>query len=85
MHPNAAFRSDVDALAFIAAHGFVHIFGSAPGGQGVAQAPVLVTPAGTIQFHLWRGNALARHLDRLTAPKRLGAHARADAIGKVRK
>lgn len=67
MHPNAAFRSDDDALAFVAAHGFAHIFGATPEGPRVAHAPVLVTAEGTIMFHLSGGNALARHLDGLTA------------------
>ncbi len=67
MHPNAAFRSDADPLAFVAAHGFAHIFGATPDGPRVAHAPVLVTPAGTLMFHLARGNALAQHLDGLTA------------------
>lgn len=67
MHPNAAFRSDDDPLAFVAAHGFAHIFGATPDGPRVAHAPVLVTAAGTLMFHLARGNALAQHLDGLTA------------------
>ena len=67
MHPNAAFRSDDDALAFVAAHGFAHIFGMAPEGPRVAHAPVLVSAAGTLLFHLARSNALAAHLDGGTA------------------
>lgn len=72
MHPNAAFRSDADPLAFVAAHGFAHIFGQTPDGPRVAHAPVLVTPAGTLMFHLARGNALALHLDGLTALASVG-------------
>ena len=67
MHPNNAFRTDDDPLAFVAAHGFAHIFGQTPDGPRVAHAPVLVTPQGTLMFHLARGNALAQHLDGLTA------------------
>lgn len=67
MHPNAAFRSDADPLAFVAAHGFAHIFANTPDGPRVAHAPVLVSAAGTLMFHLARGNALAQHLDGLTA------------------
>jgi transcriptional regulator len=67
MHPNNAFRSDADPLAFVAAHGFAHIFGATPDGPRVAHAPVLVSAAGTLMFHLARGNALAQHLDGLTA------------------
>ncbi|MBU6165827.1 MAG: FMN-binding negative transcriptional regulator [Alphaproteobacteria bacterium] len=66
MHPNAAFRSDADPLGFVAAHGFAHIFGATPAGPRVAHAPVLVQ-GGCILFHLARGNALAQHLDGLTA------------------
>lgn len=72
MHPNAAFRSDDDPLAFVAAHGFAHIFGQTPDGPRVAHAPVLVTARGTVQFHLARGNALARYLDGLTALASIG-------------
>ena len=67
MHPNAAFRSDNDPLSFVAAHGFAHIFGQTPDGPRVAHAPVLVSAHGTVMFHLARGNALAKHLDGLTA------------------
>jgi transcriptional regulator len=67
MHPNNAFRADQQPLAFVAAHGFAHIFGQTPDGPRVAHAPVLVTPHGTLMFHLARGNALAQHLDGLTA------------------
>jgi transcriptional regulator len=63
MHPNAAFRSDDDPLAFVAAHGFAHIFGQTPDGPRVAHAPLLVSARGSVMFHLARGNALARHLD----------------------
>lgn len=72
MHPNAAFRHDDDALAFVAATGFAHIFGATPDGPRVAHAPVLVTPQGTLMFHLARGNALAKHLDGLTALASIG-------------
>jgi transcriptional regulator len=65
MHPNAAFRFKPDdpALAFVAAHGFAHLFGMTPDGPRVAHAPLLVTPAGTICFHLANMNALVPHLD----------------------
>lgn len=72
MHPNPAFRHDDDALAFVAAHGFAHIFAQTPDGPRVAHAPVLVTPQGALMFHLSRGNALARHLDGLTALASIG-------------
>lgn len=65
MHPNAAFRmsSDADALAFVAATAFAHIFGMTPAGPRVAHAPVLMTDAGKLRFHLANGNALTPHLD----------------------
>lgn len=72
MHPNPAFRSDDDPLAFVAAHGFAHIFGQTPDGPRVAHAPVLVRAGGTLMFHLARGNALARHLDGLVALASIG-------------
>lgn len=72
MHPNSAFRSSDDPLAFVAAQGFAHIFGQTPDGPRVAHAPVLVTPHGSLMFHLARGNALALHLDGLTAVASVG-------------
>jgi transcriptional regulator len=72
MHPNSAFRSTDDPLAFVAAQGFAHIFGQTPDGPRVAHAPVLVTPHGSLMFHLARGNALALHLDGLTAVASVG-------------
>ncbi len=65
MHPNAAFRFKPDdaALAFVAAHGFAHLFGMTPDGPRVAHAPLLVMPDGNLRFHLANGNALTPHLD----------------------
>ena len=65
MHPNAAFRFSLDdpALAFVAAHGFAHLFGVTPDGPHVAHAPLLVMPSGAVRFHLAKANALAKHLD----------------------
>lgn len=67
MHPNAAFRflPDDPALAFVAAHGFAHLFGMTPDGPRVAHAPLLVMPSGAVRFHLAKANALAKHLDGL--------------------
>ena len=64
MHPNAAFRmsGDADALAFVAAHGFAHIFGMTPDGPRVAHAPLLLVPGGRLRFHLANSNALTPHL-----------------------
>ena len=72
MHPNAAFRSTDDPLAFVAAQGFAHIFAATPDGPRVAHAPLLVTPQGSVMFHLARSNALASHLDGLTALASIG-------------
>jgi transcriptional regulator len=72
MHPNSAFRSTDDPLAFVSAQGFAHIFGQTPDGPRVAHAPVLVTQHGSLMFHLARGNALALHLDGLTAVASVG-------------
>ena len=65
MHPNAAFRFKPDdpALAFVAAHGFAHLFGMTPDGPRVAHAPLLVLAGGTLGFHLANQNALTPHLD----------------------
>lgn len=65
MHPNAAFRFQPDdpALAFVAAYGFAHIFGTTPDGPRVAHVPLLVLPGGTLGFHLANNNALTAHLD----------------------
>lgn len=67
MHPNPAFRfmPEDPALAFVAAHGFAHLFGMTPDGPRVAHAPLLVMPSGAVRFHLAKGNALAKHLDGL--------------------
>lgn len=72
MHPNPAFRSDGEPLRFVAQTGFAHIFGMTPEGPRVAHAPVLVTAAGSLMFHLARGNALARHLDGAQALASIG-------------
>lgn len=72
MHPNPAFRSDADALQFVAQAAFAHIFGQTPDGPRVAHAPVLVTDTGTLMFHLARSNDLARHLDGLIAIASVG-------------
>lgn len=65
MHPNGAFRfrADDPALAFVAAHGFAHLFGMTPDGPRVAHVPLLVTETGMVRFHLAKSNALAAHLD----------------------
>lgn len=69
MHPNPAFRHDDRDLqeALIAEIGFGMVFAATPDGQRVAHAPLLSTGDGAVQFHLARGNALARHLNGMTA------------------
>lgn len=74
MHPNAAFRFTPDdpALAFVAAHGFAHLFGMTSDGPRVAHAPLLVMPSGAVRFHLAKANELAKHLDGAVALASVG-------------
>jgi transcriptional regulator len=69
MHPNPLFRSDdlaADA-ALVGQIGFGMIFAATPDGPRVAHTPLLMAEDGAVQFHLAKGNALARHLDGATA------------------
>lgn len=68
MHPNGEFRHPDRALleALIDEIGFGMIFAATPDGPRVAHVPLLWTGDGAVQFHLARGNALARHLDGMT-------------------
>ncbi|QNO28880.1 FMN-binding negative transcriptional regulator [Sphingopyxis sp. OPL5] len=66
MHPDPAFRPKDDDLAALLVReiGFAAIFASTPDGPRVAHAPVVLSEdTSTLQFHLSRGNGLARHLD----------------------
>lgn len=69
MHPDPAFRSDDRALleTLIEEIGFGMVFAATPDGPRVAHTPLLSTGDGAVQFHLSRGNALARHLNGQTA------------------
>lgn len=69
MHPNPEFRHDNRALleTLIAEIGFGMVFSQTPDGPRVAHTPVLSTGDGAVQFHLSRGNALAKYLDGTTA------------------
>lgn len=69
MHPNPLYRTDDRALCenLIAEIGFGMVFATTPDGPRVAHTPLLTTGDGAVQFHLARGNALARHLDGETA------------------
>jgi transcriptional regulator len=74
MHPNPLYRSEDRALlgSLLDEIGFGMVFASTPEGPRVAHTPLLSTGDGpekpwVVQFHLARGNALARHLDGATA------------------
>lgn len=69
MHPNPAFRSEDRELleALIDQVGFAMVFLTTPDGPRVAHTPIVSTGDGAVQFHLSRGNALARHLGGATA------------------
>lgn len=69
MHPNAAFRHpDRDLLeTLIDQIGFGMVFAQTPDGPRVAHVALLSTGDGAVQFHLSRGNALAKHLADSTA------------------
>lgn len=69
MHPNAAFRHPDRALleTLIDEIGFGMVFAQTPDGPRVAHVALLSTGDGAVQFHLSRGNALARHLAQSTA------------------
>jgi len=66
MHPDPKFRprqEDLPAL-FVREIAFAGIFANTPDGPRVAHAPVVLSEdATTLQFHLARGNGLAKHLD----------------------
>lgn len=69
MHPNPLFREHDHAAeaALVDRIGFGMIFAATPDGPRVAHTPLLMSDRGTVQFHLARSNALARHLDGATA------------------
>lgn len=69
MHPNPLYRTDDRALceSLIDEIGFGMVFAQTPDGPRVAHTPLLSTGDGAIQFHLARGNALARHMEGSTA------------------
>ena len=69
MHPNQAFRHEDRALLemLIEEVGFGMVFAQTPDGPRVAHVPLLYTGAGAVQFHLARGNPLAKYLAGETA------------------
>jgi len=78
MHPNRAF--DIDerqtVLRLVAEVGLAHIFTASNEGLFVVHAPLLVTAAGTVQFHVSRRNRIADHLtDRRVLISVVGRHA----------
>lgn len=73
MHPNQSFRHSGDerdrrALleTLLDEVGFGMVFAQTPDGPRVAHVPLLSTGDGAVQFHLARGNALAKYLDGMT-------------------
>ncbi|WP_324076525.1 MAG: FMN-binding negative transcriptional regulator [Erythrobacter sp.] len=69
MHPNPLYRTDDRALceSLIDEIGFGMVFAQTPEGPRVAHTPLIATSDGAVQFHLARGNAVARHLEGGTA------------------
>lgn len=64
MHPNRAFvwSDRADLMKLVADVGLAHIFTASPDGLFVVHAPLLVTPASRIQFHMSRRNRAAQQL-----------------------
>ncbi|WP_114520606.1 FMN-binding negative transcriptional regulator [Altererythrobacter sp. ZODW24] len=69
MHPNPAYRLDDRALheALLDEVGFGMVFAPTPDGPRVVHTPIISTGDGAVQFHIARGNALAKHLAGETA------------------
>jgi transcriptional regulator len=65
MHPNPLFRTDDRALmeALMDEVGLGMVFLTTPDGPRVAHVPLIASGSDKVQFHIARGNALARHLD----------------------
>lgn len=65
MHPNKVFEwtDRAEMLRFADERAFAHIFTASEAGLFVVHAPVLVTEAGKIWFHVARRNRIAEHLD----------------------
>jgi transcriptional regulator len=69
MHPSAAFRlEDRETMRVFAAEiGFGMLFLTTPDGPRVAHVPFVFLDEDRIGFHLARGNALTKHLDKAEA------------------
>lgn len=65
MHPNKGFdwTDRAEMLRFADQRAFAHIFTASDAGLFVVHAPVLVTEAGTIRFHVAKRNRITEHLD----------------------
>ena len=65
MHPNKTFEwtDPAEMLRFADQHSFAHIFTASDAGLFVVHAPVMVTEAGRIRFHVSRRNRIASHLN----------------------
>jgi transcriptional regulator len=65
MHPNKAFdwTDRAEMLRFADERAFAHIFTASEAGLFVVHAPVLVTEAGRVWFHVARRNRIAEQLD----------------------
>jgi transcriptional regulator len=65
MHPSKAFdwTDRAEMLRFADRRAFAHIFTASDAGQFVVHAPVLVTDAQKIRFHVARRNRMAAHLE----------------------
>lgn len=73
MHPNQAFRFKGDEQVrralletMLDEIGFGMVFMQTPDGPRVAHVPLVSTGDGAVQFHLARGNAMAKYLDGAT-------------------
>lgn len=64
MHPNKVFDwiNRDEMLSFAADRSFAHIFTASADGQFVVHAPVLVTGAGKVRFHVARRNRIVPYL-----------------------
>ena len=78
MHPNKTFEwtDRGEMLRFAAQEGFAHVFAASSDELFVAHAPLLVTEAGAIRFHLSRRNRIVERLDsRRALVSLVGRHA----------
>lgn len=73
MHPTPAFRfsgTEGERRALLETMldeiGFGMVFAQTPDGPRVAHVPLMSTGDGAVQFHLSRGNAMAKYLDGMT-------------------